>query len=284
MHSVYCWSARRWARQLAWGLFLLVLNFHSVAQSTRRDAFDAWGVTKINIGVGAAYYNGDLQEVKFSQLRLGPTFNVGVSHNVTDRFFVRGDLNYYQLNGSHKNTRNSFLNLSFRARTFDVAVVAGYDILQFERMGLRSYLFAGLGTTYINPKASYQGQWYSLPPLRTEGASYNRWPLIIPFGVGFVQKLNKRWSAGVELNYTYVFSDYIDDVSRAFVGSEKLGSAIAVALADRGPEIGEALRPAGAQRGNPNKNDGYYLTRIKVEYQFGPRQPRQYGRGLRCPK
>ena len=276
--------ATHWFGGLLCTFFLVGMCLNAQAQSSRRDAFNSWGTVKINAGLGVAYYNGDLQEINFARLRLGPTFNAGVSYNVTDRWFLRGDFNYYQLNGSHQGSRNSFLNLSFRARTFDVAAVTGYDIIQLEKLGLRTYLFAGLGMTYLNPKANLQGQWYSLPPLLTEGVKYNRWPIVIPFGIGFVQKINAHWGVGFELNYTYAFSDYIDDVSTAFVGSEKLGSPIAVALADRGPEIGEALRPAGAQRGNPNKNDGYYLTRIKVEYQLGPRRPNQFRRGQRCPK
>ena len=53
------------------------------------------------------------------------------------------------------------------------------------------YGFAGVALLYMNPMAKYDGKWYSLKPLHTEGqeyvpsrTEYANWQLTIPFGVG----------------------------------------------------------------------------------------------------
>jgi len=43
-------------------------------------------------------------------------------------------------------------------------------------------LFFGAGDFYHNPKAYYQGEWYSLPALQTEGTAYDKISFSFPIG------------------------------------------------------------------------------------------------------
>ena len=47
----------------------------------------------------------------------------------------------------------------------------------------------------------------------------------------------------------FSFTDYLDDISTVYLDNTSFTDPIAAQLADRGPEISEELRPAGAKRG-----------------------------------
>jgi hypothetical protein len=55
-------------------------------------------------------------------------------------------------------------------------------------------------------------------------------------------------------------------VSTVHKDPASFSNPIAAALADRRPELGLAALPAGSQRGDPSKKDGYFLLNVKIEY------------------
>src|SRR5208283_3885074 len=92
-----------------------------------------------------------------------------------------------------------------------------------EVYSMTSYLFAGASVMYFNPHGEWNGQWYALRPLSTEGEGLvptrRKYSLIqpaIPLGIGFKFALNDKWSVGIEYGIRITFTDYIDDVSKTY--------------------------------------------------------------------
>jgi hypothetical protein len=76
-----------------------------------------------------------------------------------------------------------------------------------------------------------------LAPLKTEGTSYKKVQLAIPFGLGLRFRLEERWDLAFEIGYRHLFFDYIDDVSTDFVDLGSLSSDLARAMSDRSREL-----------------------------------------------
>jgi len=62
------------------------------------------------------------------------------------------------------------------------------------------------------------------------------------------------------------FTDYLDDVSTVYPGINSFSDPVAAALSDRGHELDLSPKAQGKIRGNPEKNDGYFIVNVKVEY------------------
>jgi hypothetical protein len=91
------------------------------------------------------------------------------------------------------------------------------------------YLFGGIGITYFNPQAEYNGTWYNLRDFHTEGQGleggpnqYGRFTITNNIGLGWRWGLNKLWRMGLELSITKCYTDYVDDVSGVYYDPEKL--------------------------------------------------------------
>jgi hypothetical protein len=132
------------------------------------------------------------------------------------------------------------------------------------------YLFGGVAATYSNPKANYQGTWYALQPLQTEGQfqPYNRILFAIPAGLGFFFTFDRTNRFGFEAQYSFTFNDYLDDVSGTYEYPERLQSDLARSLANRREELLDDALPhpanyfGGEKRGDPNQNDSYMFVRV----------------------
>jgi len=161
-----------------------------------------------------------------------------------------------------------YRNLSFRNRIKEFSVVAVYDLFEnqttyMSRPNWTPFVFAGLAVFHHNPQAlapatglngeplAEAGEWVNLRPLGTEGQyaklestdqnygikPYNLIQLSIPMGVGVRFKLHDVVDFSAELGFRYLFTDYIDDVSRNYVDLGILDSELARALSYRGNEL-----------------------------------------------
>jgi hypothetical protein len=134
------------------------------------------------------------------------------------------------------------------------------------------YAFAGVGLLHMNPKAEYNGKKYALQPLQTEGISYSRFQLAIPYGLGARFMMTPLSNLIVEWGYRNTFTDYMDDVSSVrykdvstlIGGADGLSAKLSDRRRERDPEY--PIRPGLGKRGNPQQNDGYFLMNIKYEY------------------
>ncbi len=154
------------------------------------------------------------------------------------------------------------------------------------------------------PAGMIPGEWVNLKPLGTEGQNiadpsiagenYSLWQVAVPLGIGGrIAFPRQNINVGLELGYRYVFTDYLDDVSTEFVDLDRFTDPAARIFSDRSAELeavvtGEQRNVrlvqedfngtlyyfageingghSGVVRGNPNDNDMYFITQIRVTY------------------
>jgi hypothetical protein len=140
----------------------------------------------------------------------------------------------------------------------------------------------GAGYFFFDPQARLHGQWYSLQPLRTEGQGFDEYPDRKPYslhqlnlatGGGIRYEISALLNARVEMNYRFLFTDYLDDVSRDYIDPALFNNYLPSHLAALSHQLycrkGE-LAPGtvtfrGDQRGNPKNNDAFFT----IQFKFG---------------
>ena len=218
------------------------------------------GTWLLNAGLGPTHHTGDLAELgNVAHLQLGVTFDLALSYRVSQQLSYRAEAQLYYIHAQQKYTRNYYNNLSFRSLNPDVWAGVQVDFWPIDDRYRATipYALAGIGATYMTPKALYQGKTYSLAPLQTEGIAYNRLAGIVRYGLGLPLLSSERFKLHLEGTYTHVLSDYLDDVSSVYIDRSGM-SLLGAALADRRAELGTTLNRPGEQRGNTGKNDGYF--------------------------
>jgi len=226
-----------------------------------------------NAGLGIGSYFGDLNNpgdiVDFT-----PQLNLGMRYLFGRQFSVGSNLAWFITRGDDKEAKDpgrAVRNLSFTSNNIELNFVGYVDFFPrgprfYQRPTVNPYAFAGFGITYYNPKAKYDGKWYALRPLKTEGVGYSPITAVIPAGLGIRFRITPYFDLSLEGGYRVMFTDYFDDVSNRYIDPNLFTDPIARKLADRRDEIGLPLWDAGHVRGNPDSNDGYFLFNAKIEY------------------
>jgi hypothetical protein len=226
------------------------------------------------VGVGTSTYFGELANPK-DYIDAKPSIALGLQYYFTNRISARAELTYFQLSGddakadieSGRRERNlSFTSNNIEFNTVGIIQLGPHGQRFYQRPKLNFYGFVGIGLLYFNPKTEYLGEMVALQPLQTEGVKYSKFAPVIPYGLGAKLMLSPFLNISIEGGYRKVFTDYLDDVSTVHKDPASFSDPTAAALADRRPEIGEPTVPAGTQRGNPDKDDGYMLLNVKFEY------------------
>ena len=229
----------------------------------------------VSLGSGTANYYGEMVNPgEFGKLR--PNVAIGAEYYMTNRISVRAELTWFQLSGDDADADDDRVerNLSFRANCLELSALGAINLTPmglrfYQRSTLNFHAFAGLGLLYFNPKAKYQGEWHALQPLQTENKKYSRFQPVIPLGLGARIKLDPFFNILVEAGYRFTFTDYLDDASKhRYVDGTLLKNDLARALSDRRVEIDtQPSRPTEVgRRGNPDENDGYFITNITLQY------------------
>ena len=235
----------------------------------------------IILGTGLNNYYGELNDGHKFKLR-SFNFSAGVQYPLTSRINLRGELMFYKISAADKDapaeSGRQSRNLSFRSNSMDLTFTGVINLLPEyltwkDQRKLNPYFLAGFGFTYLNPEAEYEGNWYSLRALQTEGISYKNVAPIFPVGLGIKYSLNRNIEFMAECVYRFTTTDYLDDVSTKYISAEELIDPIAIALADRGPEIDVPRVEAGTKRGNPETNDGYLSLNFKMIFKLGEPKP-----------
>lgn len=180
-------------------------------------------------------------------------------------------------------------NLSFRNRIKELSFVASMDLYEnqatyISRVEWTPFVFLGVAVLHHNPQAQVPdtdlngnpfpnaGEWVDLQPLGTEGQNadlpagaansgidpYKRIQVAIPFGIGARFRLNQVMDFSVEWGFRYLFTDYIDDVSRNYVDLDQLDSELARAMSYRTNEVKGT--PPPVTPGGPSINSGGYVV------------------------
>lgn len=238
---------------------------------------------------GGMNYIGDLNnESALTLPRLAG--GVGVRYRLDNRWALRLEASYGQIGCDED--YNELRNLSFRSDILEGALLAEFNFAPFgsgatERLWT-PYLFGGLGVFHFNPMAQYtlgdgEVHWAELQPLCTEGQGSTLYPdrkayplmqLCLPFGVGVKVRLGKVFSLAAEYGFRKTWTDYLDDVSKTYVGSDLLIShssdgALAAQLADRSGEVREGyVNAVGIKRGDDSLDDWYAYLHISIGISF----------------
>ena len=254
-------------------LILLCLCVTSVVNAQLRRYNSGWderdGDTFIGVNISTSRYNGDLSErYNFKHLQLGWGLEGQLRRRLTDRWSVSGLLGAYHLRADQRYTKNAANALTFATTNFTGNLRAEWDMLSVdENQRNVLYLFLGVGATKLAPTTTLNSATYLLPDFLTEGNKYSLWAGQISYGVGLPMVLSESFLLRLEGRYTHVLSDYLDDVSNKY--ADKVAATdLEKQLADK--RLAENLppNPVGEVRGNPLKNDGYFLFTLQLLYKL----------------
>ncbi|MFT7591096.1 MAG: hypothetical protein ACI9UJ_001017 [bacterium] len=228
-----------------------------------------------DLGGNGTTGKSDFRDVDYQAFR--PAVGIGLQHH-RKHLTLSTDIVVTRLVGDDAFTSASGRNVrNLSVRTDLVEASLKSEILPFKNAqkfkGL--YLNAGIGGIYFQPKAEYDGDWYKLRPLGTEGQNYidgaNRYntiSMILPFGTGYKFQIGRNSTLKLDFSFRKTFTDYLDDVSTVYANTLAItesGGAIAGILADRS-ENGLA---EGSARGSDQSKDNYFLVGLKFERIIG---------------
>ncbi len=264
----------------------------------RREVYFGGGVSNFlgDLGgkdrIGTDYSYADL-ELKLTR----PSLTFGYRYRLSKKWAWRNDFCYMAVSGDDALTREPARhnrNLSFKSNIYEVSTNIEYAFFfdkggnryalrstfknRYKSSSLYFYVSGGVGAFFFNPKSQYNGVWYALQPLGTEGqgldgepAKYKRFSIAIPMAFGVRASIARYYTVGLEYNFRKTFTDYIDDVHGVYYDNNAIKSArgnIAAYFAD--PSLGEipnATRPDGygfpAQRGD-KQMDSYMAVELKL--------------------
>lgn len=192
-------------------------------------------------------------------------------------------------------------------QSFTPYIFGGVSVFHHSPQGLvPSVAVLNPGETLSAEQIPESGNWVALKPLQTEGKNYSNFSFSIPVGAGVRFRLNQLMDLEAEVNYRLSFTDYLDDISTDYVDKGTLGSELAKIMSDRALEpvdvvSGESREAlftdsnsvlntnlatytgadgveyihlpgygqAGAQRGDPNDNDVFLTTTVRLVIMLG---------------
>lgn len=257
------------------------------------SSVNAWAQTEstvqdgeFGISAGAAHYFGDLNpraHLNRPKMAFGVFFRKQFGNYVALR--VGG--HFAQLGYSDVyNKQNEFeqrRNLSFNTNVWELALQGDFNFFKFvpgnADFRYTPYITLGAGVFSYDPYAYYQGQKVFLRPLGTEGQGTAAYPdrkpygtmaVCFPLGIGIKYNLNPKMNIGFEIVYRFTTTDYIDDVSKTYVGIDKFpvlpdgDPSLAALMQDRSNETGTPIGIEGRQRGYANQKDSYVTAEITL--------------------
>lgn len=226
-----------------------------------------------------------------------PALHLGVRYYIPEsRWAGTFNIVYARVAGRDNLTKDPYRenrNLNFRSYILEFSVQGEYyfrkkqtgarysirEVVGAKQVNMDWYLFAGIGGFWFNPKGQYNGNWYALQPLHTEGQTllptrkaYHRFTGCVPIGLGGKYGINNQISVGFEAGFRYTFTDYLDDVSSTYVDPAVLlggpKGQLSANLAD--PSLGTipGQTTVGEQRGDPRHKDVYMMLLFNVNYKL----------------
>lgn len=257
-------------------IVLFLLTAFGTAQAQRNE---------IGITLGGSYYLGDLNPSKQFMLTK-PAGGLVYRYFFNPRWALKFEGIYGKLEGSDAKSKfNEQRNLSFKSNFTEISSQIELNFLPYvtgdDKEYFTPYIFAGLSVFSFNPKAEYNGTWYELQPLGTEGQGASAYPdrkpysltkLSIPFGFGFKYSVGKVFCFGAEWGIRKTTTDYLDDVSTTYADPLVLSAenmAISALLADRTiAEPGQNVNNTDLQRGNSSTKDWYSYAGVFITVKF----------------
>lgn len=238
---------------------------------------------ELGLMLGVTNYFGDLSTNDFNRDEINDAYGIRFRYNYSRRISFRAMFNYGALSGNDRYSPSELRrerNLSFRSALYDFTIQAEYHLSHYifsDKNRFIPSLSTGITVFHFNPKAQYQGKWYNLRDIGTEGQTsgngkkYKLTQLALPVGFSFKTMLGYNFIAELEVNFVKTFTDYLDDVSGKFPNIAKVQAANSGTDPDA---ISHLIDPSGgrftegARRGKPENKDWYLLLGISLSYRF----------------
>lgn len=267
-------------------LFVLGLSFVQPV-AAQYEAIHQEG--EFGFSVGAAHYFGDLNtSAKLNRPKIAfgaffrKQFGNYVGMRVGAHFAQVGYSDVYNTQNEYQRRRN----LSFNSNIFELAIQGDFNFFKFvpgdPYHSFTPYVTLGVGVFSYDPYAFLGGQKVFLRPLGTEGQGnaaypdrkpYSTMAVCLPLGVGVKYALTPTMNIGFEIVHRFTTTDYLDDVSKTYVGIDKFpnlpdGSfSQAALLQDRSYETGaERIGIEGRQRGFSKQRDQYVMAELTLSF------------------
>ncbi len=252
------------------------------------------------IATGLGNYYGDIVPTFFSFQQLHPDMGIFARYNIGNYLAFRSTFIYGAISGDDKYYKNAARNLSFRSNLWEWGATMEINLMSFHafnrtKNNFAPYLFFGIAAFHFNPETQYEGTWYYLQPLGTEGqglsaaygTKYSQFGISLPIGGGLKYRLQTSYNnfitVGAEFGIRKTFTDYLDDVSKAHMSYgwydsiKTFNGVLAADLAFREDEYFAQknntplvkMYSPDLRRGNENNKDWYYFGNITISYVFG---------------
>lgn len=265
----------------------LIISFLVTVIATNVRAQTFYQNKEYGVSLGASHYFGDLND-HYGLQEVMPAFGVFTRIHVNPFIAARFAAQATRVGYDDKYSTNFYnkrRNLNFKSNIVELTAQSEFNFFRFftgeQHSRFTPYLTGGIGVFYYNPYTTYQGTKYHLRPLGTEGQNagfgdrqYSSFAICFPMGAGIKYWIRPGLNFGVEIANRLTLTDYIDDVSKTYVGVDKFPSdpqnpSPAAALQDRSVEVSDIpLGRPGKQRGNTQSRDQYMFVQFNLSFQL----------------
>lgn len=235
------------------------------------------------ITFGATNYLGDLApELVLEESH--PALGLYLQKNMSPYFswkigLMQGKISGNDQNFDHLEPRNLAFESSITEANFKIEFNFFPFLKGLKTKQITPFVHTGIALFRFNPKTELDGETYELRKYSTEGqdindnapSKYELFQPSVPIGGGIKVMLGERFYASLYASYRATFTDFVDDVSTEYPDLNELRdqeSARAAALSDRSNNNEGYLAYEGKQRGNPQRNDWYIFSGLKLSYAF----------------
>lgn len=244
--------------------------------------------TEVGIGGGGSQYFGDLND-RYGFKTISLAGGVYMRKHFNQYISAKVGAYYTNVSYSDKLTKNDLYrhdrNLDFKSNIVELSVQAEFNFFKFTTGDpyhrFTPYLTGGIGAFIYDPYTTLNGTKYLLRPLGTEGQNlggydgrkYSNFSACFPVGVGAKFWLTGGVNLALEISDRLTLTDYLDDVSTTYVGSESFPQSTktpAYQLQDRSTELNpnNPLGRKGKQRGNSATYDQYLMCMLSISFHF----------------
>ena len=233
---------------------------------------------EIGANVGLSNYIGDLAPTPVIT-ETKPACGIYTRINMSSTWAWTNGFTFAQVSGNDKNFDfNKNRNLNFRSNIYELASTFEFNYLKYGVGVLdnrfTSYLFAGFAVFGFEPQGQYNGNWYNLRAIQTEGPGngYQTFSYAVPFGIGIKWILNRSFNFECQFGFRKTYTDYLDDVSKTYsdISQQIKKGQVSAVLSD--PSIlnngGTFTNKNGYKRGNSDFNDWYMILNVGLSYRI----------------
>ena len=237
---------------------------------------------EIGIAGGGSNFLGDVGPYSFD---IPQGYHAGflMRYNFNRFWSVRAQANYGLIEADDARSNIAFRNernLSFRSVVQEVYAVAEFNFFEFQlgtKLWHTPYINGGFGIFSFSPEARFDGQWYDLRTLRTEGqgtsvgtaAPYAEASSYFIFSLGYKFALGSFTTLALESSFRSTNTDYLDDVSGFYADPEILEAEVSQLSANLADRSLSGSNKENILRGDPSTQDWYIFTGISIQFKFG---------------